>query len=527
MGGNDTIDGGLGYDTIYGSDGNDLIYGGNSDDSLHGDAGDDTIYGGRNADTIWGGAGDDYLVGGGPNDTSSDVLFGGTGTDTLVAISGLSARDTLLGCQGADRIIGDGDSSVSYEITDDYITVNFTAVYVDLRLQDGVTAQSGGSDGNDAIGDILTGIRHAAGSFGSDTLIGNHEGNELYGLEGDDLLVGNEGNDVLWGFNHDDTLEGGEGEDIIFGGMGFDMVSYEHSAQGVHIDLQVTGSGPAVQSGAGEENGDEIWFCEGIIGSSHGDTLVATTQDAFGEISLENRLEGRGGDDILAGLSSGDTLDGGEGRDTADYSLSTAAVSIDLTLQDGVAVQSGGATGNDGEGDVLISIENVTGSAFDDTLMGDAGDNVLNGMGGCDILTGAAGDDTLVAGSEDILDGGSGFDTFRLADDAGTGGLLDLSALTGAGRVTGVESVDVTGDADDANTLTLTAADVLDTTGGTDTLWVQGDANDTVTTTDAGWTLAGTQVGADGHTYTHYTGYAGATLVNLLIDTDIAAQNGE
>jgi Ca2+-binding RTX toxin-like protein len=216
-------------------------------------------------------------------------------------------------------------------------------------------------------------------------------------------------------------------------------------------------------SGAGEENGDEIWFWKASSAPVN-DTLVATTQDAFTD--RPEPLEGRGGDDILAGLSSGDTLDGGEGRDTADYSLSTAAVSIDLTLQDGVAVQSGGATGNDGEGDVLISIENVTGSAFDDTLMGDAGDNVLNGMGGCDILTGAAGDDTLVAGSEDILDGGSGFDTFRLADDAGTGGLLDLSALTGAGRVTGVESVDVTGDADDANTLTLTAADVLDTTAG-------------------------------------------------------------
>jgi Ca2+-binding RTX toxin-like protein len=525
FGGNDTLEGGAGYDTIYGGDGNDLISGGTRTDSLYGDADNDTIYGGQDLDTIWGGAGDDYLVGGESNDGYTDVLFGGTGTDTLVAISGLSARDTLLGCQGADRIIGDGDSSVSYEITDDYFTVNFTAVYVDLRLQDGVTGQSGGEEGNDAIGDVLTGIQHATGTYGSDTLIGNHEINELDGVDGDDLLVGNEGDDFLWGMNGNDTMEGGEGADFIWGGMGFDIASYANAASGVNVTLELQ-LGPA-QSGAGEENDDELWYMDGLWGSEFNDTLTGRNTDDPDYMSVHNLIEGRGGDDILAGLSGGDTLDGGTGSDTADYSLSTGAVNIDLTLQDGVTVQSGGAAGNDGDGDVLVSIENVTGSAFDDALMGDAGDNVLNGMGGSDILTGAAGDDILVAGSEDSMDGGSGFDTFRLADDAGTGGLLDLSALTGAGRITGVESVDVTGDADDANTLTLTAADVLDTTGGTDILWVQGDANDTVTTTDAGWTLIGTQVGADGHTYTHYTGYAGATLVNLLIDTDIAAQNVE
>jgi large repetitive protein len=168
-GGNDTIDGGAGHDTIRGGDGDDLIYGGTGADIIFGDAGNDTIYGGPGSDSIWGGAGDDYLVGGGPDDNSRDLLIGGTGNDTLVATSGLGARDTLIGGPGADRIIGDGDSSVSYEITDDFFTLNYTPVYLDLRIQDGVTAQSGGPEGNDAIGDIITGCRHAVGTSAGPT----------------------------------------------------------------------------------------------------------------------------------------------------------------------------------------------------------------------------------------------------------------------------------------------------------------------------------------------------------------------
>jgi Ca2+-binding RTX toxin-like protein len=330
----------------------------------------------------------------------------------------------------------------------------------------------------------------------------------------------------------------------MWGGMGFDMVSYENAAQGVKIDLRPMGPvNGAVQSGAGEENGDDIWYVDGIIGSNHNDTLIASNNYYVDYISINNLLMGLDGDDILMGLSGGDTLDGGEGRDTADYSLSPSAVRIDLNLQDGVAVQSGGAAGNDGDGDVLISIENVTGSEFNDTLIGDGDDNVLMGQAGDDSLVGGAGDDTLIGGAgndtllggdgddllvggmDDVLDGGAGFDTFRLESDPGTGGILDLSLMNAGGRITGIERIDITGDADDANTLTLRAEDVLDTTGGADTLWVRGDGNDTVTTSDTGWTLAGTQTGADGQTYNHYTAYAGSTLVNLLIDIDIAAQN--
>ncbi len=257
--------------------------------------------------------------------------------------------------------------------------------------------------------------------------------------------------------------------------------------------------------------------------------------DSWAYLAASNRLEGGAGDDLLMGLGAPDTLDGGEGKDTADYSLSEAAVYVDLNLQDSHTAQTGGGAvtvmlstiddgtnqgvlygGNHAYGDVLISIENLTGSTYNDTLIGNDENNVISGL---------AGDDSLVGGFMDSIDGGNGFDTFRLESHAGTGSGFDLTAMNDAGRITGIERIDIAGDADDANTLTLKASDVLDTTGGTDTLWVHGDGNDTVTTTDTGWTHVGVATGADGQQYDHYSGYAGSILVNLMIDTDIANQN--
>ena len=52
-----------------------------------------------------------------------------------------------------------------------------------------------------------------------------------------------------------------------------------------------------------------------------------------------------------------------------------------------LAWRLGTAGGGDAQGDALISIENLTGSAFNDTLEGDAGNNVLTGGSGVDLLT--------------------------------------------------------------------------------------------------------------------------------------------
>jgi Ca2+-binding RTX toxin-like protein len=127
-------------------------------------------------------------------------------------------------------------------------------------------------------------------------------------------------------------------------------------------------------------------------------------------------LDGGSGDDNLFsnGAVSNTTMEGGAGldfltgngtNDTASYASSTAGVTVDLFVED----FGFGAALDDGHGsqDGLISIENVTGSAFADSLTGDSGANVLQGGAGDDTLTGEGGADVFKY-SFDVTAGGGG-----------------------------------------------------------------------------------------------------------------------
>ena len=105
-------------------------------------------------------------------------------------------------------------------------------------------------------------------------------------------------------------------------------------------------------------------------------------------------------------------LQGGNGSDTWDFSLSAVSMNVDL-----------GAGTATGEGnDTISSIENVLGSAQNDVIVGDNSDNVLSGFDGNDTLSGAGGNDTL--------NGGNGTDTADYS--AVTAATLDINLSTGA-----------------------------------------------------------------------------------------------
>jgi len=147
---------------------------------------------------------------------------------------------------------------------------------------------------------------------------------------------------------------------------------------------------------------------ENVTGSGADDTITGN--------AVANVLLGGVGNDTLAGGLGNDTLDGGANNDTADYSASAAAATVNLGL--------GTATGEGS--DTLQSLENVIGSALDDTLTGDTGANVLSGGDGNDTVSGGDSDDTLIGGiGTDKLAGDAGHDTLKWdgADtfDGGTG----------------------------------------------------------------------------------------------------------
>jgi len=99
-------------------------------------------------------------------------------------------------------------------------------------------------------------------------------------------------------------------------------------------------------------------------------------------------------------------MSGGGGDDTVSYATATAGVNVDL-----------GTSGNQNTGgagtDRITSMDNLTGSAFNDTLDGDNNANVINGGAGNDVIDGNGDDDTLIGGAgNDTLTGGSGNDDF-------------------------------------------------------------------------------------------------------------------
>ncbi len=111
----------------------------------------------------------------------------------------------------------------------------------------------------------------------------------------------------------------------------------------------------------------------------------------------EDYVDAKGGDDFIIGVGSRDYIDGGAGSDTISYHWSGAHVDVDLTR----ATQVNG----DANGDVLVNIENITGSGNQDRLAGNDLANVINGLGGRDILSGRGGSDRFVFNSASDANG--------------------------------------------------------------------------------------------------------------------------
>ncbi|WP_083637703.1 calcium-binding protein [Pararhizobium arenae] len=133
-----------------------------------------------------------------------------------------------------------------------------------------------------------------------------------------------------------------------------------------------------------------------------------------------NTLAGGEGNDVLAGGAGADSLDGGADTDSASYFYSSAGVTVSLTTPS--------ANKGDAAGDTFISIENISGSAFNDTLAGNSAANTIFGNSGNDVIKGYAGNDTLT--------GASGKDTFLFH--------TALNAATNADKITDFSAIDDT-----------------------------------------------------------------------------------
>ncbi|WP_299508058.1 M10 family metallopeptidase C-terminal domain-containing protein [uncultured Roseobacter sp.] len=366
----ETLDGGSGDDTIFGMGGDDTLIGGRDslasrdvnntidiedlEDQTESDDGNDSLYGGDGNDTLLGGQGD-------------DLLDGGDGDDMMIGQAGV---DVFRGGDGVDTV--------------DYSRESPFQLLVNLETN----VASGGTASGDTFYDIenLIGsddrIDRFIGTSAANHFIGQGGGDVFNGRDGDDILDGGRDGDILYGEGGDDTIIGGAGQDYMDGGEGNDTVVYRGSSSGVTVDLvngTATGGdadGPVQIVGRGTTIRHDILVdLENVVGSFHDDRLIGDDQI--------NALSGGAGDDTLTGGGGEDMLNGGAGSDTADYSDATSGVRLSLRR-------------DTSEGDTYVSIENLSGSGFDDRLQGDSAANVLTGQGGDDVLRGGRGDDTLL-----------------------------------------------------------------------------------------------------------------------------------
>ena len=389
-------------------------------------------------------------------------------TDTNVA-------DTFTGSSGADW--------VSYESSSDT-----SGVTVTLN-----TGTSFAAVGDGAEGDQLAGVNNLIGSEHNDRLTGNSGANILRGGDGADTLDGGAGDDTLQGgagkdtyvftgsFGHD-TLQGGAGKDtyVFTGSFGHDTIQNEEDASNLYFKgarsfsnlafSRDTDGNVIIAVGRYKVTIEQSAYDDGryIIHHGAGNTplgrltqatiegeTITAAANAGSDLMLgsaeEDTLDGQAGNDNLYGYGGDDTLIGGAGRDTLDGGAGTDTVSYadsqdtdNFGQPDGIGVTANLYTrkglGDDAEGDVLVSIENLIGSAYDDTLIGSVGANTLQGGAGNDKLYGGAGNDILEGDAGgDRLDGGSGFDyaSYEHSKDADDNKKGVIVSLLAGGEISG------------------------------------------------------------------------------------------
>lgn len=285
------------------------------------------------------------------------------------------------------RLIGTGGGNFTIEYR--YEAVNWTTGSASSGINGlgGTVARAGYTKGDGAnylelpqsgIQDQMLNLEATPGNTGLigyyrfSSVSGAATNDTIYGTALNDILYGGAGNDTLYGLAGNDQLDGGTGTDRLFGGLGNDTFIINDSLDTIFESINQ--GNDTVQS--------SISYSLATLPYVENITLTGTSSIfAIGNVY----------NNVLIGNSGGNILNGGLGIDTASYQNSANGVVVSLAV---TTAQNTGAGS-----DRLISIENLTGSIFNDTLTGNSGNNVLNGLAGGDIMRGLSGNDTYYVDS--------------------------------------------------------------------------------------------------------------------------------
>ncbi|PHR89688.1 MAG: hypothetical protein COA80_17050 [Leeuwenhoekiella sp.] len=420
-----------------GGSGNDYMNGNSVANVLRGNAGNDSIYGNGGNDTLYGDGGNDYLDGGAGDDTlyggdGDDILDGGDGTDVIYGGNG---NDIIYGGWFADAVYGQAGNDVfiirqSVAGTEFGDNVDGGTGVDRLDLSQITTSYS-------AIVNLTTGTWQYDPLYGGPWTItsvenvdGTQLGDTITGNSVANVLNGNGGNDTIYGGGGNDIINGGDGDDLLIGGDGNDIFD--------------GGSGRDLIYG--EAGDDTFRVFNGWTGS-------------YGEIFA-----------------------GGSGSDTLDITGVVGVTSTTVNLTDGTFTYAPGGSGPI----TLSSIENVLGTAANDTIFGSGEENALYGNDGNDIIYGRAGYDNLYGGEGDdvldggtggdVMDGGNGNDTYYV--DSTHDNVIESSAAGGNDILYSTASYDLTGRY--IETMTFTGSAAVNGTGNDLAQTINGNSGNNI-----------------------------------------------
>ena len=473
--GNDTVDGGAGFDRVYMAEddlnrspivadlSSGLITGGGPsgsgsvrlisiegvegtsfNDLLIGDAGSNWLAGHHGVDTLNGGAGNDTLDGYSGADTYLFTHFGAANADLVdFAIGDEVLLDgnvfTSIGRSGTfaagdARFFAAGGANTGHD-ADDRIVYNTTTgdVWYDADGNGAGAAQLvatlWGAPSFDATnievinGSAPTGGQTINGTASNDTLVGGAGNDTINGQAGADLIQGLGGNDSLLGSAGWDTLQGGDGNDwlqagtwsdTVTGGAGSDSFAWAESGSNNRDSVADFVSGT-----------DELLFDMAGFAALGAAGAWAAGDGRF--YAAAGASAGHDADDRLVYNTTNGNLyydaDGsgsGSAQLVATLSGAPSVSAADITVFDGSAPPPPPPP-PDGS---------INGTAGDDSLVGTPGNDTINGLGGndtiqagegADSVSGGSGNDSMFAGMDsnlgdgaaDTLDGGLGDDVYR------------------------------------------------------------------------------------------------------------------
>lgn len=439
---------------------------------------------------------------------STDVLTGGTGTDTLIITaddSGTGAN--LTGVTNFETVTINAGSTATVDVK---VTVVDATIASTKTLTTSAVALTNSSADLTYDGSAVTGDRrqHVTGGAGKDTVSGGAGNDVIDGGAGNDSITAGEGSDSLLGGDGDDTfvLAGNlTSADTINGGAGNDTlkVTSVTSSGLTNVtnveNLAITGATTVNLAGNLSFTTFDLSDASSqIVVLESGYTNATTFAIGAGDRVTNNANVATTITAVAANLEAADntTITGGTGTDTLKVTADATTaniVSLNTIDVDRIEVVDGDDTTTGGK-DITIELATVTVSTLIDgraldgsnevltvtdagtstgklTIYGGAGNDVIAAGNNDDVFDGGAGNDSIEAKTgNDSLAGGAGNDTFNLGVNLtfqdtidGGDGTADLLSVSSVGAAindvdfTNVKNVEALTIAAGTNTVTLSS----------------------------------------------------------------------